>query len=282
MKTRRPTFLAINIILLIIAGVLTLYFATKVAQVEREAKAQDMGKYPGKMKEKFNAPTLKKNKKKSTKKLPKKAKEKGDKLKKNNPLAEYQLIMDKNLFRPLGWGGDKPNNPFKLVGTVIDSSSQKAKAIITRAGNPETFFVSEGDIIGNGYKVEEISANKVKLANAENGENFVMQFGWAPLVGKSSKGSSRGNSGRSGQESTKNRSKNRKPSAGKGKGKSRDSGKSTGKGTLSKQAIEAWTALKQSSAWRNASPEQRKQMGQDLKSGLGGKGGSSDSGGRGK
>ena len=141
---------------------------------------------------------------------------------------------------------------------------------------------SEGDIIGNGYKVEEISANKVKLANAENGENLVIQFAWTPLGGQSSKGSSIGNSGRSGQESTRNRAKNRKPSAGQGKGRSRDGGKSTGKGTLSKQAIEAWTALKQSSAWRNASPEQRKQMGQELKSGLGDKTRSSDSGGRGK
>ena len=207
--------------------------------------------------------------------------EKGDKSKKNNLLAEYQVIVDKNLFRPLGWGGEKPNNPFRLVGTVIDSSSQKGKAIITRGENPEIFFVSEGDIIGNGYKVEEISANKVKLANAEKGENLVIQFAWTPLGGQPSKESSRGNSGRSENESTRSRAENRKPSANRGKGQSRDSRKSTGERTLSKQEIEAWTNLKQSSAWQNASPEQQKQMAEDLQSRLGDKNESSDSGGKG-
>ena len=282
MKTRRPAFLTIHIILLIIAGVLTL-FSTKFVQMEGEAKTQDMEKFLGKMKEKFNAPTLKKNKKTSTSDVSivetnkKSPKEKGDKSKKNHLLAEYQVIVDKNLFRPLGWGGEKANNPFRLVGTVIDSSSQKAKAIITRGENPEIFFVSEGDIIGNGYKVEEISENKVKLANAEKGENLVIQFAWAPLGGQSSKGSSMRSSGILENESTKSRAENRKPSANRGKGQNRDARKPTGKRELSKREIEAWTQLKQSRAWRNASPEERKKMGEDLKSSSGDKNESSDS-----
>ncbi len=275
MKTRKPTFLTIQIILLIIAGVLTLYFSTNFVQVEGKTKTQDMGKSLGKMKEKSNVPTLKRNRKTLTKKPPKKVEAlKQHKSKKNSPLAEYQEIVDKNLFRPLGWEEKKPNNPFKLAGTVIESSSKKAKAIITRAGNPEVFFVSEGDIIGNGYKVEEISANKVKLTNAKNGESFVMQLGWTPLVGQSSKG--KGGS----SESTKNSPKNRKPSAYQGKGQRRDGRKSTGKRTYSKREIEAWTNLKQSRAWRNASPEQRKQMATDMKSKLDDKNESSDSGGK--
>lgn len=285
MKTRRPAFLRIHIILLIIAGVLTL-FSTKFVQMEGEAKTQDMEKSLGKMKEKVNAPILKKNQKTSTsdvsivetnKKL---RKEKGDKSKKNNLISEYQVIVDKNLFRPLGWGGEKPNNPFRLVGTVIDSSSQKAKAIITQGENPEIFFVSEGDIIGNGYKVEEISANKVKLANAEKGENLVIQFAWTPLGGQSSKGSSTRSSGRLENESTKSGGENRKPSANRSKGQSRDGRKSTGERKYSKREIEAWTQLKQSSAWQNASPEEQKQMAQEMESKLGDKNESSDSGGK--
>jgi len=261
-------------------------FLNEICSSRRRSKNTGDGKVHRQDEREVQCSNVKRNKKSPTKKskgkgdksfgwesrgFPSKAKEKGDKSKKNSPLAEYQEIVDKNLFRPLGWEDKKPNNPFKLAGTVIDSSSQKAKAIITRAGNPEIFFVSEGDIISNGYKVEEVSANKVKLANAENGESFVMQVGWTPLVGQSSKGKG----GKS--QSTRNSPKNRKPSANRGKGRSRDGRKSTGKRELSKRAIEAWTALKQSRAWRNASPAQRKQMGEDLKSGLGDKYESSDS-----
>jgi len=193
---RRPKFLAINVTLLIAASVLILYFSTKFVSVEREAKAQNVGKFFGKMKEKFNLPSLKRDKKAPPKKesekveTPEKQKPKETK----GPLAEYQEIVDKNLFRPLGWAGKKKKaNPFKLEGTVTDSNSKKTKAIIKRTGSAEIYFVSEGDIIGNGYKVEEISANRVKLANAERGENFVMQFGWTTLGGKASpKGSSGG------------------------------------------------------------------------------------------
>ena len=285
MKTRRPAFLTIHIILLIIASVLTLFSAKFV--VEGEAKTQDMEKSFGKTKEKVNAPTLKKNKKNPTNtrlrgnsalatKTNKKPTKKAE-TPKNNLLAEYQVIVDKNLFRPLGWGGEKPNNPFRLVGTVIDSSSQKAKAIITQGENPEIFFVSEGDIIGNGYKVEEISANKVKLANTEKGENLVIQFDWTPLGGQPSRENSRGNSGRLESESTGSRAENRNPSANRGKGQSRDGRKSTGEREYSKREIEAWTQLKQSSAWQNASPEEQKQMAQEMESKLGDKDESSDS-----
>ena len=63
MKIKRPKLLAINIILLIVASALTLYFSAQFVQVEREANAQNMGKFFGKMKEKFNFSTLKRNKK---------------------------------------------------------------------------------------------------------------------------------------------------------------------------------------------------------------------------
>ncbi|MBC8227975.1 hypothetical protein H8E77_00295, partial [bacterium] len=141
-------------------------------------------------------------------------------------------------------------------------------------------FVSEGDIIGNGYKVEEISANKVKLSNAEKGENLVIQFAWTPLGGQSSKGSSTRSSGRLENESTKSGGENRKPSANRSKGQSRDGRKSTGERKYSKREIEAWTQLKQSSAWQNASPEEQKQMAQEMESKLGDKNESSDSGGK--
>jgi len=193
-KMKRPKFLAINIILLIIASVLMLYFSTKFVSVEREAKAQNMGKFFNKMKEKFNLPGSRRSKKappeKPTKKVEASGKRKSEKAK--GPLAEYQEIVDKNLFRPLGWTEKKKENPFQLEGTITDSDSQKIKAIIKCTGSSEIYFVSEGDIVGNGYKVEEISENRVKLANADRGENFVVQFGWTTLGGKASKESSRG------------------------------------------------------------------------------------------
>jgi len=194
-KMKRPKFIALNVTLFIIASILVLYLSTKFVPTEREAKAQDVGKFFGKMKEKFNLPTLKRSKKSPAKKTtPQKTEvaENRKPKKPDSPLAEYQEIVDKNLFRPLGWEKKKKtNNPFRLQGTITDSGSKKITAIITRSGSTETYFVSEGDIIGNGYKVEEISENRVKLAHAEKGENFVMQFGWTTLGGQPSKGSSR-------------------------------------------------------------------------------------------
>ena len=192
---KRSKFLALNIILFILAGVVMLSLAMKFIPAEREAKAQNVGKFLGKMKEKFNFPTLKGSKNTATKNTPPKSEppKKRKSPKAGSPLAEYQEIVDKNLFRPLGWEAKKKtNNPFKLQGTITDSNSQKITAIITRSGSTETYFVSQGDTIGNGYKVEEISANRVKLVHAQKGENLVMQFGWTTLGGKASKGSSRG------------------------------------------------------------------------------------------
>jgi len=73
-----------------------------------------------------------------------------------------------------------------------------------------------------------------------------------------------------------------KKSKPKSKGQRREGGKPTGKRELSKREIEAWTALKQSRAWQNASPKEQEKMAEALKSKLDGKDESSDSAGKGK
>lgn len=54
----------------------------------------------------------------------------------------------------------------------------------------------------------------------------------------------------------------------KDKDKNWDSEKATGKEEFSKREIEAWTTLKQSNAWKNASPEEQEKMEEELKSKL--------------
>jgi hypothetical protein len=74
----------------------------------------------------------------------------------------YQSIVDKNLFRPLGWGGDDKRGPdFRIIGTVINKG-QKPKALIFEFANKTTHYVAVGDKLGNAT-VKSIEEKSVTL-----------------------------------------------------------------------------------------------------------------------
>ena len=74
----------------------------------------------------------------------------------------YKVIVDNNLFRPLGWR--PPNNKprYALIGTWISSNSMIAKALILEQRSNQTYYVSIGEKVGEAT-VEGIKSNQVSL-----------------------------------------------------------------------------------------------------------------------
>ncbi|MFQ6039605.1 MAG: hypothetical protein ACE5PV_02010 [Candidatus Poribacteria bacterium] len=86
----------------------------------------------------------------------------------------YKSIVDKNLFRPLGWGGDDKRGPaFRLIGTVINKS-KKPKALIFQLSNNTTHYVAVGDKIGNAT-VKSIDEKSVTL-NQDGGKELKLNL----------------------------------------------------------------------------------------------------------
>ena len=74
----------------------------------------------------------------------------------------YKVIVDNNLFRPLGWR--PPNNKprYTLIGTWISSNAVTAKALILEQRSNQTYYVSIGEKVGEAT-VEGIKSNQVSL-----------------------------------------------------------------------------------------------------------------------
>ncbi len=75
----------------------------------------------------------------------------------------YKVIINNNLFRPLGYGQSKSSvPPFELVATVIDSKRGKGKALILSNRNRKIYYVTVGQEFADA-KVEQIDPRKVTL-----------------------------------------------------------------------------------------------------------------------
>ena len=74
----------------------------------------------------------------------------------------YKVIVDNNLFRPLGWR--PPNNKprYTLIATWISSNGVTAKALILEQRSNKTYYVSIGEKVGEAT-VEGIKSNQVSL-----------------------------------------------------------------------------------------------------------------------
>ncbi len=76
----------------------------------------------------------------------------------------YHVIIENNLFRPLGWRPKKALFPYQLIGTIVyTGGKQKATAIIQETtAQKKIHFVHIGDILGD-TTVLEIQSKKVTL-----------------------------------------------------------------------------------------------------------------------
>ena len=160
----------------------------------------------------------------------------------------YKVIVDNNLFRPLGWR--PPNNKprYALIGTWISSNSMIAKALILEQRSNQTYYVSIGEKVGEAT-VESIKSDQVSLdlsGDIKMVKSESMQF-------------------LSGGE--KNRKREGKDGESKSKGKAREDGdKQRGnrgaaggtRGNWSGGGSEDWRGAVE--RFRNASPEEQQKM----------------------
>ena len=76
----------------------------------------------------------------------------------------YRPILEYNLFRPFGWTPPRPQEPYRLVGTVLPRGTERPpQAIIegTGGGNPQ--IVSVGDSLDGETTVVSIESDSVVL-----------------------------------------------------------------------------------------------------------------------
>ena len=85
----------------------------------------------------------------------------------------YQVIIDNNLFRPLGWTKPKSNPVFELIATVI-KQNDKRKALIRNTKTRKVRYVAVGAELSAGVAVEKIDSQSVTLK--ENGESKVYRL----------------------------------------------------------------------------------------------------------
>ena len=86
----------------------------------------------------------------------------------------YQVIIDNNIFRPLGWRPPQKKPQYTLIGTTINTDGSNAKAFILERLSSLSQTVKVGDTFGNAT-VKEILPKKVTLQ--EDGKEIVLQCG---------------------------------------------------------------------------------------------------------
>ena len=75
----------------------------------------------------------------------------------------YQPIIENNLFRPLGWRKPSEEPEYALIGTLIESNNQRAKAFLIERRTNRYYPVSVGEKVGD-VTVQSIKPNEVSLA----------------------------------------------------------------------------------------------------------------------
>jgi len=86
------------------------------------------------------------------------------------------IILNKNLFMPLGSSRKEQKPSYVLTGVIAnDSSKADNKAIIEQAGGQKSYFVSSGETVEGDTKVTEIDEWQVKMDRS--GEQMTLKLG---------------------------------------------------------------------------------------------------------
>ena len=162
----------------------------------------------------------------------------------------YKVIVDNNLFRPLGWRSPNNKPRYTLIGTWISSNSMIAKALILEQRSNQTYYVSIGDKVGEAT-VESIKSNQVSLdlsGDVKMVKSESMQF-----LSGGEKNRKRG--GKDGESKSKGKARE----DGDEKRGSRNRGAARGaRGNWSGGGSEDWRGAVE--RFRNASPEEQQKM----------------------
>ena len=74
----------------------------------------------------------------------------------------YRVIVENNLFRPLGWKKPKQAPEYVLIATLIESRGETAKALLREQKSNRVFYVRTGEKVGRAT-IENIEATQVIL-----------------------------------------------------------------------------------------------------------------------
>lgn len=78
--------------------------------------------------------------------------------------AFKRTIINNNLFRPLGWTPPRPQEPYRLLGTIIPTDAKTPpKAIIQNIVRNQTHIVTIGDTLDTDTYVTDIQTKHVTL-----------------------------------------------------------------------------------------------------------------------
>lgn len=78
--------------------------------------------------------------------------------------AFYRVIIDNNLFRPLGWTPPRPREPYRLIGTILPTDANTPKqAILQGNASQQTHIVRIGDKLDADTIVIDIQPKQVTL-----------------------------------------------------------------------------------------------------------------------
>lgn len=166
----------------------------------------------------------------------------------------YKVIIDNNLFRPLGW--TPPNNEpaYSLVGTAVDANGAISQATLLEKRSNRYHFVTIGTKLGDAT-VKDIQAKQVTLDKA--GEPITLKAGALQFL-TTSRGREGGKEGER-REDQSEKAENNKNSANADAEKRRQAAQQ-------KQAGE-WRAMNKEmmEKLKDASEEERKEIIQEMR-----------------
>ena len=166
----------------------------------------------------------------------------------------YRVIVDNNIFRPLGWRPPNKEPEYTFVGTRVDSSGTVAEAYVLERRSNQFFMASIGDKIGDAV-VTDIKQKEILLS--KNGEVITLKAGNMQFL--QGGGSRRGGSSRGDTNNRDENSDNRNASSSKSSDKDAAAkAKAAAEQNAKRQAMERGRDMR--SRFENASPGERERM----------------------
>ncbi len=184
--------------------------------------------------------------------------------------AFYEVIVDNNLFRPLGWTPPKDEPAYSLIGTAIGAEGDLSQATLLESRSNRYHFVTIGTQVGD-MTVKEISAKQVTLD--KDGDPVTLRASGLQFLSTGS-GRSGGGSRQSGGEQSGGSESQKSGNSGETKANS-DTAKK-----VETRSFSGGPNAEFIEKMKNASPEERREMMREFRRNRGGDRG--DRGGRGR
>ena len=78
----------------------------------------------------------------------------------------YRTIIDNNLFRPLGWTPPRPREPYRLLGTILPTDTNRSPQAIIQTIGKQTYLLTLGEKLDKDTTITAIESKQVILETA--------------------------------------------------------------------------------------------------------------------